>query len=298
MKVLVTGSSGFIGGALVRALEAAGHDVLRLVRRAPRDGEARWDPSTESLDARDVEGVEVAIHLAGVGIGDRRWTEEHKSRVLDSRVRGTRLLSETLARLGRPPEALLSASAVGFYGQRGDDVLTEDSAPGTDFLARVCRAWEAQTEPAREAGIRVVNFRSGLVLDRSGGILSRMLLPFRVGLGGRLGAGRQWWSWITLADEVAALMHLAQTSAISGPVNLTAPNPVTNAEFTEALGRVLGRPTFLPLPAAALRMALGAEMARELMLASQRALPAALERGGFRWAPPRLHAPPRATLGP
>jgi uncharacterized protein (TIGR01777 family) len=298
MKVLVTGSSGFIGGALVRALEAAGHDVLRLVRRAPRDGEARWDPSTESLDARDVEGVEVAIHLAGVGIGDRRWTEEHKSRVLDSRVRGTRLLSETLARLGRPPEALLSASAVGFYGQRGDDVLTEDSAPGTDFLARVCRAWEAQTEPAREAGIRVVNFRSGLVLDRSGGILSRMLLPFRVGLGGRLGAGRQWWSWITLADEVAALMHLAQTSAISGPVNLTAPNPVTNAEFTEALGRVLGRPTFLPLPAAALRMALGAEMARELMLASQRALPAALERGGFRWAHPRLDAALRATLGP
>ena len=298
MKVLVTGSSGFIGGALVRALEAAGHDVLRLVRRAPRDGEARWDPSTESLDARDVEGVEVAIHLAGVGIGDRRWTEEHKSRVLDSRVRGTRLLSETLARLRRPPEALLSASAVGFYGQRGDDVLTEDSAPGTDFLARVCRAWEAQTEPAREAGIRVVNFRSGLVLDRSGGILSRMLLPFRVGLGGRLGAGRQWWSWITLADEVAALMHLAQTSAISGPVNLTAPNPVTNAEFTEALGRVLGRPTFLPLPAAALRMALGAEMARELMLASQRALPAALERGGFRWAHPRLDAALRATLGP
>jgi uncharacterized protein (TIGR01777 family) len=298
MKVLVTGSSGFIGSALVRSLEAAGHDVLRLVRRAPHDGEAPWDPSTESLDARDIEGVEVAIHLAGVGIGDRRWTEEHKARVLDSRVRGTRLLSETLARLGHPPEALLSASAVGFYGQRGDEVLTEDSAPGTDFLARVCRAWEVQTEPAREAGIRVVTFRSGLVLDRSGGILSRMLLPFRVGLGGRLGAGRQWWSWITLGDEVAALLHLAQTSAISGPVNLTAPNPVTNAEFTEALGRALGRPTFLPVPAAALRMALGAEMARELMLASQRALPAALERGGFRWAHPRLDAALRSTLGP
>jgi uncharacterized protein (TIGR01777 family) len=290
MKVLMTGSSGFLGRALTRALHGRGHTVAPLVRREPRpqSGEIQWDPGAGVIEPRDLEGADAAIHLAGVNIGNRRWTEQHKARALDSRVRGTRLFSEALAALASPPEVLLSASGIGYYGDRGDEVLTEVSEPGSDFMARICRAWEGQTEPARAAGIRVVNHRTGPVLHPSGGIFQPMLLPFRLGLGARLGRGEQWWSWITLADYVEAIIYVMGNSEVVGPVNLVAPQPVTNAEFTTALGRALRRPAVLIVPSAVLRIAFGTEMADELLLVSQRVRPAVLERAGYVFTHARL----------
>jgi uncharacterized protein (TIGR01777 family) len=299
MRIAVTGSSGFIGTPLMGALRAAGHEAVALVRRAPRAGahEIGWDPDEDRIDAASLEGVDAAIHLAGVGIGSRRWSAHHRAAVLGSRVRGTRLLARTLAGLGAPPRALLSASAIGFYGNRGSEPLTEVSEGGTGFLADVCRRWEEETEPARDAGIRVVRLRSALVLSSRGGILQRMLLPFRLGLGGRIGDGAQYWSWITLRDEIGALLHLLAAEGVAGPVNLAAPQPVTNLEFTRTLGRVLGRPTPLSVPAPALRLALGREMAEEMVLAGQRVLPEALRTSGFSWSDPVLEPALRSLLG-
>lgn len=295
MKVLITGSSGFIGRALAPVLSGAGHDVVGLARAggASTGSGPRWDPAAGTIDP--IEGFDAVVHLAGVGIGSRRWSAAHKARILDSRVRGTRLLAEALAGASHPPKVLVSASAIGYYGDRGEEILTEDAAPGKGFLAGVCVQWEDATAPAAEAGIRVVRIRTGLVLDGGGGMLGPMLIPFRLGLGGRVGPGRQWWSWIALPDHVRAVAHLLDDGS-SGPVNLAAPNPVRNSEFTAILASVLRRPAVVPVPAAALRVALGSEMAADLILASQRVEPARLLQSRFEFSHPDLPGALRAVL--
>ncbi|HEX2051023.1 MAG TPA: TIGR01777 family oxidoreductase [Actinomycetota bacterium] len=296
MDVAVTGSSGLIGAALVTALEAAGDRVVRLVRSGPaRPGTIRWDPAAGAIDAAGLEGIDAVVHLAGESIGAARWTAAKKARILNSRVDGTSLLAATISDLRSPPRVLVSGSAIGFYGDRGDELLTEGSGPGTGFLAGVVRRWEDAARPAAEAGVRVVTLRSGIVLSPRGGVLGTMLVPFRLGLGGRLGSGRQWTSWITLDDEVAAIVHALRHEPLSGPVNAVAPNPVTNAELTATLGRVLHRPTVAAVPPVALRAALGADAAREL-LGSQRVAPDALARSGFRFGDPELEAALRRLL--
>jgi len=297
MRILLSGASGFIGSALRRVLEQEGHEVSALSRSAPADSSAvQWDPDSGELDPVALEGWDAVVHLAGEGIGDRRWNEANKRRVRDSRIKGTTLLSRTLAKLDRPPAVLLSASAIGYYGDRGDEALTENAPAGGGFLAGVVQAWEESTAPARDSGIRVVTMRSGLVLDGGGGVLKRQLIPFRLGMGGRLGAGRQYWSWITLEDEVRAMQHLLDAD-VSGAVNLTAPTPVTNAEFTAVLGRVLSRPAFLSVPPVALEVVLGKEMATEMLFFSQRVVPSKLEGSGFRFRHPELESALRAVLG-
>jgi uncharacterized protein len=281
MDVVVTGASGLIGTALKGALEKAGHRMVPMVRSQASGDAIRWDPDRGEIDAAGVEGVGAVVHLAGEGIGNRRWNEAHKAKVKGSRTKGTSLLAETLSKLNKAPKVLVSGSAVGYYGDRGDEVLTESSRPGNDFLAGVCTAWEAATAPAKEAGIRVAHIRTGIVLSGRGGVLPKMVLPFKFGAGGKLGSGRQWMSWIALADEVEAIVHLLGDDTLSGPFNFTAPNPVTNADMTKAIGAALHRPTLLPAPAFALKTALGAEMAEELLLVSQRALPTRLLDSGF-----------------
>lgn len=286
-----------IGSALVETLMAGGSRVLRLVRRQPRAGgdEARWDPAVGEVDAAALEGLDAVVHLAGESIAAGRWTAERKDQILRSRTESTSLLSGALARLTRPPATLISASAIGFYGNRGDEVLTEESPPGVGFLAEVCREWEAAAEPARQAGIRVVNLRIGVVLSARGGALKQMLPAFKTGAGGRIGDGRQYISWIALSDLVAAVRFLLTTPQASGPVNAVAPHPVTNAEFTKALGRALGRPTLLPLPAFAVRLAFG-EMGEALLLGGARVLPARLQAAGFRFRHAELEGALHAAL--
>jgi uncharacterized protein (TIGR01777 family) len=298
VKVAVTGSSGFIGTALVASLRTDGHEVLRVLRSDPPVGEpaVRWDPARGAIDVGALEGVEAVVHLAGTGIGDKRWTDERKALIKQSRTRGTALLAETLAGLSAKPRVLVSASGVHWYGDRGDEVLTEDSDPGDGFLADVCRQWEAAAGLAALAGIRVVTTRSGLVLSADGGVFPKMMTPARFGLGGRLGSGRQWWSWITLTDEVDAMRFLIDHDNVAGPVNLAAPNPVTNAEFASTLGRVLHRPAFVPVPSFGPKLVLGSEMAGELLFGSVRAQPAALQRAGFRFSHPELEGALRAVL--
>ena len=288
MLVGLSGSTGLIGSALAPALRAAGHDVLVLVRREPSGpGEVSWDPDGGSLDAGALQGVDAIVHLAGENIG-QRWTKATRRRVLDSRVQGTRLLAETAARLERPPSVLVCASATGFYGDRGDEILTEASPRGTGFLADVVDAWEHAAEPAREAGIRTVHLRQGIVLSRRGGALAKLLLPFRLGLGGRVGSGRQWWSWVGLDDVVAAYLY-ALDHPLAGPVNVTAPGVTTNRELTEAIGRALHRPAVFPLPGFAVRAMFG-QMGVEMLLGGQRTQPAALIAAGFSFARPELDA--------
>ncbi len=297
MKVLVSGSSGLVGSALVPFLSDGGNDVLRLVRRAPRDErEIEWDPERGIRDAARLEGLGAVVHLAGENIAAGRWTEERMRRIRESRVLGTKTLCEALARCRERAGVLVSASAIGFYGDRRTELLTEASASGAGFLADVCRAWEGATGAAADAGIRVVNARVGLVLSKRGGGLRRMLVPFSLGLGGRIGSGYQFMSWIALDDLRDALVHALQESALSGPVNMVAPNPVTNREFTRALARVLRRPAIFPLPAFAARVLLG-KMADELLLASQRVLPERLRETGFRFAYPELEGALRHVLG-
>lgn len=287
MRVVVTGSSGLVGSALVAALAARGDEAVRLVRRRPGPGEARWDPAAGTLDTAALADAHAVVHLAGAGIGDRRWTPERRAEIRDSRVGPTALLARTVAELGGP--ALLSASAVGFYGyEAGDRELDETAPAGRGFLADVCQAWEGATEPAAAAGVRVVHLRSGVVLSAGGGALGRQLPLFRLGVGGRLGSGRQWLSWIGLDDEVGAIAHLLDHPELTGPVNLTAPGPVTNAEFTRTLGRALHRPAVLAVPAPALRLALGGGLADEALLGGQRVLPRALEASGYRFGAPDL----------
>jgi uncharacterized protein (TIGR01777 family) len=288
MKVLVTGSSGLIGRELVAELTRQDHQVTRLVRRPPQAGEAAWDPGAGTIEAEKLEGHDAVVHLAGVGIGDHRWSDDHKRAVLDSRVQGTGLLARTLAGLASPPRVLASGSAVGFYGYENELPVTEASPRGAGFLADVVSAWEEAAAPASEAGIRVVPVRSGVVLTAKGGALKKQLLPFKLGLGGRLGDGRQWLSWISLDDEVAGLLHVLTQEKVEGPVNLTSPEPVTNAEFTATLARVLKRPAVLPVPTPALHALFGRQMTEEMLLGGQRVLPAALEASGFTFAHPRL----------
>jgi uncharacterized protein (TIGR01777 family) len=297
--VAVTGASGLIGSALVRWLEADGHRVTRLVRRAAGPGEISWDPENGRLESGQLEGLDAVIHLAGENVG-ARWTAARKRRIKSSRTRGTRLIAEAIARARRRPGMLVSASAMGIYGSRGDEVLTENSPvgdPALDFFAEVGREWEAAAEPARASGVRVIHPRFGLVLSPEGGALKKMLLPFRLGLGGRLGSGTQWMSWISIDDVVGAILHVLQTESFSGAVNLVAPEPVRNRDFTLILGRVLSRPTPFTVPAAALRLALG-EMATSTLLASARVLPKRLLAAGYRFEHPDLETALRHVLQP
>lgn len=298
LRVAVTGATGFVGSALVAALGAAGHRVDRVSRRRPLPGstDIQWDPARGQLDSRALEGVDAVVHLAGESIAARRWTRAVKERIGRSRVDGTRLVAGTAARLARRPQVLVAASGIHYYGDRGEESLTEDSPAGTGFLPEVCRAWEAAADPARAAGIRVVHLRFGLVLAGDGGALPRMLVPFRLGAGGVIGSGRQYWSWIGLADVVRVIELALAVETLAGPVNAVAPAPATNREFTRTLGRVLRRPTILPLPAAAVRLFLG-EMGETLLLMSTRALPRRLERAGFRFRHPALEGALRAALG-
>ncbi len=298
MRILITGSSGLIGSELVPVFRAAGHSVTRLVRRPAHEGgkEIAWDPSERKLDPAALDDFEAVIHLAGENLAARRWSSEFKAKILDSRTQSTSLLASTLARLKHPPKVLVSSSAVGVYGNRGDETLDESSAAGTGFLADVCRAWEGATEVAAAKGIRVVNLRTGFVLSASGGGLAKMLTPFKLGLGGRLGSGNQYLSWIDLTDLVEVFNHALTHETLRGPVNATAPNPVTNAEFTRTLGRVLGLPTIFPVPAFAARLAFG-EMADEILLAGQRVLPAKLRDAKFSFRFPELVLALRHVLG-
>src|SRR5947209_157153 len=258
MRIVVGGSSGFIGTALVDRLRGSGHEVLRLVRRDPAgEDEVAWRPSVEPLDPAVLDGADAAVNLAGVGVGDHRWNEAYKALIRSSRLNSTGALATAVAAAAAPPRVLLNASAVGYYGDTGDREVDESAPPGTGYFPTVCQAWEAATQPAEDAGIRVAHLRTGLVLGPGGGLLKPMLPLFRLGLGGRLGSGRQWMPWISLADEVAAIEFLLSADAVTGAVNLTGPAPVTNAEFTRTLGRVLHRPAVLPVPVAALRVVLG-----------------------------------------
>jgi uncharacterized protein (TIGR01777 family) len=297
VDVLVSGAHGLIGSALIPRLRADGHRVVRLVRGAPEGSDdVRWDPEAGRIDAAGIEGVDAVVHLAGAGIGDKKWTPARKQLILESRTQGTDLLARTLAGLTRPPRVLLSGSAVGYYGNRGAEELTEASAPGDDFPARVCVAWETATTPAEEAGIRVVHLRTGIVLAAHGGALQRMLLPFKLGLGGRMGSGEQYMSWIALDDHVGAMRHLLTADSVSGAANLSAPNPATNAEFTRALGAALHRPTALPTPLLPLKAVYGAELVEHLLVNGQRVLPRVLEQSGYEFAHPELDDALRAVL--
>jgi uncharacterized protein len=297
MNILITGARGLIGRALVPFLIADGYHVIRLVRSKAgcSAGDVAWDPTAGTLDRAALEGSEAVVHLAGESIFGR-WTARKKARIRDSRTKTTRLLCESLAQLSPPPRVLVCASAVGYYGDRGAEVLREDSAPGNSFMAEVCREWEAATLAASDCGIRVVNLRFGIVLTPAGGALATMLLPFRLGLGGRFGSGRQFMSWIALDDLLEVVRHALTSEALRGPVNAVAPNPVSNLEFTRILGRVLGRPTLFPVPAFAARLVLG-EMADELLLASARVEPARLQATGFRFRFPELEVALRHLLG-
>jgi uncharacterized protein (TIGR01777 family) len=305
VNLLITGSSGLIGTALLERLRQDGeeHSVVRLVRgdagSAPGTTDVSWSPTQGQIDVAGLERAgpfDGVVHLAGAGIGDRRWSAARKAVILESRTDSTRLLVDTLLRMSDRPPVLVSASAVGFYGNRGDEELTEASTSGAGFLAEICRAWEAAARPAADAGIRTVLLRTGIVLSRHGGAWGKQLPLFRIGLGGRMGPGDQYRSWITLADEVGAILHCLADDRVSGPVNATAPAPATDAELAKVIGSVLHRPTVLAVPAAALRLALGSEMADELILAGQRVLPAALEASGYAFAHPELEEAVRSVL--
>jgi uncharacterized protein (TIGR01777 family) len=296
LNILVSGSTGLIGSALITALAREGHRVVRLTRSEDTgDDNIRWDPSASMIDAARLEGINAVVHLAGESV-QGRWTSAKKSRIRDSRVRGTRLLAETIARLPVPPRVMVSASATGYYGDRGNEFLREESAPGSNFLAGVCQEWEASTALAREVGMRVVCPRFGLVISTEGGALAATLPIFKLGGGGKIGRGKQYWPWVAIDDVVGAILHALMTDSIEGPVNVAAPDPPTNAEYTKTLGRVLNRPTVLPLPATAARIALG-QLADELLLASQRVEPAKLKESGYTFRYPELERALRHLLG-
>jgi uncharacterized protein (TIGR01777 family) len=299
MNVLVSGSTGLVGTALIPALMAGGHEVIRLVRaksRTPSKEIIGWNPEASYIDSAGLEGLDAIIHLAGEPIASGRWNSAKKARIRDSRVQGTRLLCEALGHASRRPAVLLCASAIGFYGDRGDEVLTEASAAGTGFLADVCREWEAATDLARQNGIRVVNLRFGVILSTAGGALAKMLTPFKMGVGGLIGTGRQYMSCISIDDCIGAIQHALASENLTGPTNIVQPGPVTNREFTKTLGNVLGRPTIFPMPAFAARLAFG-EMADQLLLASARVEPQKLAATGYQFRHPDLETALRHVLG-
>jgi hypothetical protein len=297
MRVLISGSTGLIGTVLVRRLTELGHEVTRLIRGPGKYSEPTiaWNPNEMQLESSALEGFDAVVHLAGESIAGGRWTGKKKAKIHDSRIKSTTLLSQTLAGLQQPPAVFISASAMDYYGDRGDEILTEEKPPGDGFLADVCREWEAACQPAVEKGIRVVNPRTTIVLSSRGGALARMLLPFKLGVGGRIGNGRQYWSWISLDDEVNAIAHLLLTDTISGPVNLGGPEAVTNREFTNVLGKVLRRPTIIPIPAFFMRLLFG-EMADALLLSSKRISSEKLRASGFTFAHPTLEEALRSSL--
>ncbi|MBI81778.1 MAG: TIGR01777 family protein [Planctomycetaceae bacterium] len=289
MKVAVSGASGLVGSALLKKLKVDQHEVVPLVRDTAggADG-ASWDPDGGAIESEKLEGLQAVVHLAGENIATGRWTAEKKRKIRDSRVRGTTFLSETLTQLQQPPATLIAASAIGVYGNRGDELCDETTPAAEDFLADVCREWEASTRVAQEAGIRVVNLRIGVVLSTEGGALAKMLFPFKMGGGGRVGSGQQIWSWITLDDLVGVVMHCLDGDSLAGPVNAVSPNSVTNAEFTKALGKTLRRPTLLPMPAFLARLLFG-EMGEMLILSSTHVLPRKLEQTGYQFQHPDIH---------
>lgn len=296
MDIAVTGSSGFIGTALLSALRGAGHRVRRVVRRAPsHPDELRWDPEAGTIDVSGLAGVQAVVNLAGEGITTRRWTAAQKQRIRQSRIDSTRLIARTVAELEPRPAVLISGSGVDYYGDRGDEELTEAATPGAGFLSGVCVEWEAATAPAADAGVRTAFLRTGIVLHPGAGALSRMLPLFKLGLGGRFGDGRQWWPWIDLDDEVGAILHLLG-SDVSGPVNCVAPQPVTNAQLTRTLGRVLKRPVVVPVPRVGPEILLGSELVQSLLYDSKRVLPTRLLDSGYRFAHPDLEGSLRAML--
>ncbi|MEO1062016.1 MAG: TIGR01777 family oxidoreductase [Actinomycetota bacterium] len=297
MHVAITGSSGLIGTALTESLRTDGHQVTRFVRSASgADDTARWDPAAGEIDTDALAAADAVVHLAGVGIADQRWSDAHKQAVLDSRTDGTTTLARALADLTDGPKVLLSGSAIGYYGQTGDDAVDETAPAGSDYLADVCVQWEAAAAPAVEAGLRVAYLRTGIVQSAAGGQLKKQLLPFKLGVGGRIGDGQQYVSWITLIDEVRAIRYLLDQD-VAGPVNLTAPNPARNIDYTKALGSVLGRPTIFPVPTFALKLILGSEGAEALALSSQRVLPKVLTEHGFEFSHTDIEAGLRAELG-
>ena len=295
MKIIISGASGLIGKPLVASLRKHGHEVVQLVRRAPRANERQWNPSAGQLDVAVIDGADAVIHLSGAGIGDRRWTAKYKQELLDSRTKSTSLLATTIAKCSKKPSVFLSASGIGIYGARGDEQLTEQSSHGDSFLAEICKQWEAAAKPAIDAGVRTVFLRTGIVLTPLGGALKKQLPLFKLGLGGKFGNGKQWQSWISLDDELSAIEHLL-TANVSGAVNLTAPNPVTNAEFTKALGRTLRRPALLPIPKFGPKLLLGSELAEALLFTGQRVMPTELQKSGFAFQHPTIDVALRALL--
>lgn len=297
MKILVTGSSGLIGSNLTLMLESQGHKPYRLVREASAQARRNifWDPEKDKIDGEQLEEFDAVVHLAGESIANGAWTAEQKKKIRGSRINSTKLLCKTLAGLKKPPAVLISASAIGYYGDRGSEELKEKSPVGMGFLANLCHEWEEATQPASAAGIRVVRLRIGIVLSPEGGALAKMLQPFKMGLGGPLGSGQQYMSWITMEDINGAILHAIRNDSLKGAVNAVSPNPVTNAEFTKVLGKVLGRPAFLPAPGFALKLALG-EMAKELLLSSQRVVPDKLLVSGYEFNSTKLEPALRSIL--
>lgn len=296
MKVLIAGASGMVGSALIPALEAGGAEVTRLVRSSARAGEIEWHPNNDQIDAARLEGFDAVINLAGENIAAGRWTDDQKRKIRDSRVHGTHLLTEAIAKLSLRPAVFICASATGIYGDRGDEMLDEQSESGGGFLAGVCREWEQATEPAVQAGVRTVNLRFGPILAREGGMLAKLLTPFKMGMGGKVGSGKQYISWVAIEDAVGAIKLALNEESFRGPVNIVSPNPVTNEVFTKTLGHVLSRPTALAMPAFAVRLAFG-EMADEMLLVSQRVLPKKLTDAGYEFQQPELEGALRKHLG-
>ncbi|GDX19643.1 epimerase [Actinomycetes bacterium] len=295
MKIVISGASGLIGTQLVAKLSSSGHEVVRLVRRSPKSGEIQWNPKLGTLDAAALEGADAVVHLSGAGIGDKRWTNGYRKEILDSRTATTALLAKTIASLSRKPSVFLSGSAIGIYGARNDEQLTEVSTHGTGFLAEVCEQWEAAAQPAVDAGVRTVYLRTGIVLSPKGGALKKLLPLFKLGVGGKFGNGKQWQSWISIDDEIGAIEYLL-TANVSGAVNLTAPNPVTNAEFTKVLASVLKRPAIVPVPTFAPKILLGGELADALLFTGQRVIPAALNASGYSFKHTTLESALRSLL--
>ena len=296
MNVLIAGASGLVGSALIPALESEGATVTRLVRTSPGAAEIEWHPNNDQIDSAALEGFDAIINLAGENIAAGRWTDDQKRKIHDSRINGTNLLSEAIAKLKQKPRVFLCASATGIYGDRGDEVIDEQSDSGGGFLAGVCREWEQATKPAVDAGVRTVNLRFGPILAREGGMLAKLLTPFKMGVGGKVGSGKQYISWVAIDDVVAAMKLALKDQSIRGPLNIVSPHPVTNEEFTKTLGHVLSRPTALAMPAFAVRLAFG-EMADEMLLTSQRVIPKRLSDAGYEFHQPELEGALRKHVG-